>query len=719
MIVIDNNFVHFQTKNNSYLIHINKYGDLENLYYGSKIANVDFDLFVKKRSFIVNTLFEKEDMSYCIDGMNFEFSTPFRGDSRSSSLIIHDNDNSMTDFVFDKILKAGFDIKNMPMPMPKGGEYFGLQFKDNLRDGLLLQLWYIVYEEKDVICKFVNIVNDSDKNISIKKVMSAQFDMPKGNKNICIFEGAWGRERQRKEIPITSGKITAGSFCGMSSAECNPFFIVCDNKSTETNGNAYAFNLMYSGSHEIGVESTPYDSIRITHGVQSEGFNYNLKKNCSFMSPVSVSTFSNLGIGKVSENMQIFASENIIPKKQIPIMLNSWESVYFDLNEQKLIKFADKAKCLGFDGVVIDDGWFGGRNDDTTSLGDWFENKEKFPNGIKAYSEYLTSIGLTLGIWIEPEMISEKSELYKNHPDWALKCKNAKEIVGRNQLILDLTKDEVADYIYKSLQRLVKDYGARYIKWDFNRRFADITGNEGSAYFYKYYVSLYKILSKFTSNYPNVILENCASGGGRFDLGMMSFAPISWVSDNTDPLSRAEIQQGSSYGYPIRVMLNHISASPSHLTKRITSFETRKNTALIGSFGAQYDITSIPDKECEEIKNANAEYREIEDIIQNGYLYRLSEDDNLIVWQVMHKDRGIVYLMQKRFYSVSSLPSIKLVGLEEKSSYSVIGGALRFVQKGKTLMNGGIVLPMNYQGCGEGQINLTDMSTMLFKITKN
>lgn len=697
-------------------MYVNKYGDVENLYYGSVIDNKDVSKLKQQRSFIVNTLYAKDDSAYCIDGINFEFSTPFRGDSRSSSLIIKDDECSMADFVFDKIVTNKFNSKDMPLP--KGGDYFGLQFKDNIRDGLFLQLWYIVYEDLDVICRFTNIINNSEKDIHLQKVMSAQYDMPKGNKTIAIFDGAWGRERQRRDIPITSGKISAGSFSGMSSAECSPFFMVFDQNTTEKYGDAFAFNLMYSGSHEIGVESTPYDSLRVTHGVQSAGFDYIIKKGNSFMSPISISTFSNCGIGKVSENMQNFASKYVIPKKQIPIMLNSWESVYFDLNEQKLTDFADKAKSLGFDGVVIDDGWFGKRNDDTTSLGDWFENKDKFPNGIKAYSKYLKNKGMKLGIWIEPEMISEKSKLNAEHCDWALKCNSAREIVGRNQLILDLTKEEVANYVYLSLQRLVLEYGASYIKWDFNRRFSDIVGNEGSAYYYKYYMSLYKILDKFTENYPNLIVENCASGGGRFDLGMMTYSPISWVSDNTDPLSRAEIQQGSSYGFPIRVMLNHVSASPSHLTKRITNFDARKNTALIGSFGAQYDITTIDRDECEKIRNAIIECRDIEDIVQNGCLYRLSADDNFIIWQVMHKDRGLVYLMQKRFYSVSRLPNIKLVGLEEKSKYSVSGESLSFTLYGETLMNNGIVLPMNYQGCGDSKINLFDISTMLLKIEK-
>lgn len=715
MITITNDFVHLATKNNSYLLHINKYGDLENLHYGCKINSADFHLLLRRRSFIVNTLFAKDDMTYCIDGINFEYSFPFRGDSGSCACHVADDECGMADFVVSKVFKA--PQTEQDMPVPSGGESVCIELADKIRDGLTLQLWYVVYEELDVICRYVKIINKTEMDVKLSKVMSAQYDMPKGDKKAVIFDGAWGRERAKKVVPII-GAIAAGSFSGMSSAECSPFFMVEDASATQCSGNVYCFNLMYSGSHEISVECTPYDSIRVLHGVQSDAFNYVVNSGESFVTPVSVSTFSDKGEGTASVNMQKFAGDIVIPKKHIPIMLNSWESVYFDLNEAKLQEFAAKAKSLGFDGVVVDDGWFIGRDDDTTSLGDWFEDRRKFPHGIKAYADYLHSMDMAFGIWIEPEMVSERSQLYKAHPDWALKCKNAREIVGRNQLILDLTKPEVADYVYEALQRLVTEYGADYIKWDFNRRFADVPRGEGSEYFYKYYRALYQILRKFTANYPDVILENCASGGGRFDLGMMSYAPIGWVSDNTDPLSRAEIQQGTSYGFPIRAMLNHISASPSHQTKRATNFDARKNTAFIGSFGAQYDVTKISDSECEQIKNAICEYKALQPIIQNASLYRLSDNENYVVWQVDSGDVGLVYIMQKRFYTVSSLPGIRLIHLDENATYMLQFDNFKFEASGLTLQNYGVPLPMNYQGCGDGAINLTDMSTILIKFQK-
>ena len=719
MIEIKNGVIHIKTKNNSYVSQVNKYLDIESLHYGTRIGDDDISILQQKRTFIVNTLYEENDSSYCLDGIGFEYSYPYRGDSRSSALIMGDCNGSMTNFLVESI-----DNDKVPpfsdMPIPKGYDNtLCITLVDKIRPALKLELWYLVYEDTDVIARFSYITNNCDNDIEIYKIMSAQYDISQGSRELIIFDGAWGRERQMKKIPLASGKLSAGSYSGMSSAECSPFFMVKDFTADERKGDAFAFNLIYSASHEIGAQVDPYGKLRITHGIQSEGFAYKLHKKESFVTPIAISTFSNEGIGKVSQNMQRFVSQNIAPKKSIPIMLNSWESVYFDINENKLKQLADKAKELGFDGIVIDDGWFVGRNDDTAALGDWREDKSKFPKGINEFSNYLRARGMSLGIWIEPEMISENSQLYKSHPNWALKINNARNIVGRNQRILDITLKEVSAYIFESLEKLVSEYGASYIKWDFNRRFADIAGNEGSAYFYRYIRSLYKILNQFTQKYPDIIIENCASGGGRFDLGMLSYCPIGWVSDNTDPLSRAEIQEGTSYGFPIRTMLNHISESPSHQTKRISNMSTRKHTAFIGAFGAQYDVTKLNQEEYDEIKTAIKEYKNLQNVIYDGILYRISPNNNMHIWQILSEDsRGIIYLMNKRFYTVSALPRIKLLGLDSQSLYVIRGDNFEIKANGKSLMEVGFELPMNNQGIGESYLNLYDISTMILYIEK-
>lgn len=719
--IVKNNVFYLETNNNSYIFRITDYGDVESLYYGAKIDKCDIATLIKKRSLLlVNTLYADGDETYCYDRINFEFSVPYRGDSRSSATVLYVGNQSMTDFVYFSA-DINPELVDMTMPIPKNyDESLRVTLKDKLHDGLLLELWYFLYEKSDVIARFMRIKNNTSDEIVINKVMSAQYDIDGDSREIMTFQGAWGRERMPKCTTLNCGKFTAGSYSGMSSAECNPFFIVKDRLASEFFGEAYGFNLIYSGSHELSAEITPYGGLRILNGVQSEGFAYRLKPCECFDTPISVSTFSAQGISKISNNMHSFVHNHIAPKTDIPIMLNSWETVYFDISEQKLIGFADSACELGFDGVVIDDGWFVGRNDDKRALGDWIADKTKFPHGIAHYAEYLKGKGMRLGIWIEPEMISEESELYKTHSDWALVNKRARSIVGRNQRILDLTNQDVSEYVYASLVRLVAEYGASYIKWDFNRRFADIVGGEGSAYYYRYIKSLYGILSRFTAEYPNVIIENCASGGGRFDLGMLSFCPMGWVSDNTDPLSRAEIQESTSCGYPISVMLNHISASPSHQTRRISRFSTRLDTAMIGRFGAQYDVTKTSPDDNALIKDGILKYREYRKFLSGASIYRLTNNENTHIWQVMASDgnKGLVYFMLKRFYSVSELKNIKLVALDANRKYRIKSGIIDIVASGKTLMDNGIVLPENYQGVStnENALAITDLSTIILDI---
>lgn len=719
--ILKNNVFCLETNNNSYIFRVTEYGDMESLYYGAKIDKSDIDAIIKKRSLLlVNTLYADGDESYCIDRMNFEYSVPYRGDSRSSATMLTVGNESMADFVFAHADKNP-ELINADMPIPKNhDESLRVTLKDRLRDGLSLELWYFVYEKSDAIARFTRIKNNTSHEIVISKAMCAQYDIDGNSREIMTFQGAWGRERIPKCTTLECGKFTAGSYSGMSSAECNTFFIVKDRLASEFFGEAYGFNLMYSGSHELSAEITPYGGLRVLNGVQSEGFAYKLKSHESFDTPISVSTFSSQGISKISNNMHSFIHNHIAPKSDVPIMLNSWEAVYFDISESKLLEFADSACELGFDGVVIDDGWFVGRNDDKRALGDWIEDKTKFPHGIANYAEYLKGKGMRLGIWIEPEMVSEESELYKTHGDWALVNKRARSIVGRNQRILDLTNQDVSQYVYASLVRLVTEYGASYIKWDFNRRFADIVGSEGSAYYYRYIKSLYGILKRFTAEYPNVIIENCASGGGRFDLGMLSFCPMGWVSDNTDPLSRAEIQEGTSYGYPISVMLNHISASPSHQTRRISQFSTRLNTAMIGRFGAQYDVTNTSPDDNALIKDGILKYREYNKILSGASIYRLTHNENTHIWQVMANDgdKGLVYFMLKRFYSVSELKNIKLVALDANRKYRIKSGIIDIVASGKTLMDNGIMLPENYQGVStnENALTMTDLSTIIIDI---
>lgn len=425
-------------------------------------------------------------------------------------------------------------------------------------------------------------------------------------------------------------------------------------------------------------------------------------------------------------NMHNFVKQHILPKqwalKQKPVLLSSWESVYFDITEEKLCELADRVAEIGAEMLVIDDGWFGKRNDDTSSLGDWQENHEKFPGGIKAVTDYVHKRGLKLGIWVEPEMISRNSKLFEVHPDWALGSEQGRKILGRSQYILDLSRSDIQDFLIETVCSVIKESGADYLKWDFNRMFSDFTSVETPIYEvqHSYICGLYRILSEITAHYPNVLFELCASGGARFDLGMLCFMPIGWVSDNTDVLSRALIQEGTSYGYPISVMCNHISAIPNHQTKRTSTLETRCGVASFGVLGLQYDLTKLPKEELDYLKCCIAEYKRMRSFITDGSFYRLTDgfEENFNAWQLVSADKNTSYviLFQKLFFPVSQLPKLKLFGLLSDVAYTVDITGLKV--SGEVLMKHGLLPLQNYQG-NEQSINghsLTDFLAVIYQL---
>lgn len=717
---VKDNVFYIETANTCYIFTIVD-GFAEHLHYGAKIPFSDVDALKEKRSVIlVNTLYPADDPTYSIDCKSFEFSLPGRGDSRSSSVCLN-CDETPFDFVYDGYV-TGAETEGSPMPLPrKYDESLRVRFTDRLHGGVTLDLVYLVSVADDVVARYCELRNGGEKDIEILKFDSAQTDMFSAGKKLISFHGAWGREMSVAEQKLVAGKYTHGSYSGMSSAECNPLFFVADESADEDKGGVYGFNLMYSASHEISAEVTPYGGLRILHGIQSENLKYNLKSGGKFVSPCSLVTYSANGFGKASRNFHDFMNKAVIGRKKIPVMLNTWEAVYFDMDENKMRSLADKAAECGFECLVIDDGWFRGRNDDTTSLGDWYEDKKKFPSGLKSLSEYFAEKGLKTGIWTEPEMISEDSDLYRAHPDYALKKEGLRKIVGRGQYILDLTDEMVQKHVEDSVARLVEDYGASYVKWDFNRRFAETDASKGSGYFYDYVKGLYGVFARLNARFPDLVIENCASGGGRFDLGMAYYTACGWASDNTDPLSRAEIQLGASYGYPLSFTLGHVAASPGHQTMRPSALTDRINTAFLGVFGVQADITRMTDGEIGELKKAIAAYKEDrEDLARSDFFRIMTGENGYRVVETLTKDkkRGYLYLMREKFESDTQLPAIRLKGLDKDIVYRITGNKTDVSASGETLMNAGLVLAQNYQGAGStpDTLTLTAGSTLLLKI---
>lgn len=716
-LTVEKSIFYIETARSCYAFSVEK-GYAEHLYYGAKIPFSDIDVLKEKRSVIlVNALYPADDPTYSFDCKGFEFSMPCRGDSRSASLCLVCDDIPF-DFVYD-----GYEVNpaiDSPMPVPlKYDSAVKVSFKD-MAHGSMLNLYYLVCYDCDVIIRFCEFVNNGERT-EILKFASSQTDMPATNKKLATFHGAWGRETEKREQFLTTGIYRHGSFSGMSSAECNPLFFVSDCDAGENHGEVFGFNLMYSASHEISAEVTPYGGLRIINGIQSENLRYTLEKGENFIAPCSVMTYSACGFNKASRNLHDFVRCAVSPIKEIPVMLNTWEAVYFDMNEDKMKSLADKASQCGFECLVIDDGWFGERNDDTNSLGDWYENKKKFPHGLKEISSYFNNIGLKTGIWIEPEMISENSNLYRNNPEFALKCDEIRHVVGRGQYILDMTDEKVRKHVEDSVARLAEEYGASYVKWDFNRRFADIKASKGSGYYYDYVKGLYSVLKNLNRRFPSLIIENCASGGGRFDLGMARYTACGWASDNTNPLSRAKIQQGVSYGYPLSFTLNHVAESPGHQTVRTSTLKDRINTAYLGVFGVQADITKMKEEELEFLAKAVDSYKKHRREIMSSEVYRISAgNDGYRITQTMSRnaESGFLYLMREKFDTVTQLPVIRLRGLKKGAEYRVYGQGVDVIAYAETFENAGLVLPQNYQGAGREKdtLMITDGGTLLLRI---
>ncbi len=725
-IYIKDNVFHLNTKNTSYIFAVTAHGDLQHLYYGKHIApQTDYSAFFEQRSMLlVSALYPENDIAYGIDAMQFEYSALGNGDLRENGCTVN-CDNALCGFSY-----VGYTVLQAAPKRPDFAQAHSgdgclcvtLQDKQSETE---LRLYYQIFENCDVITRYAE-VRAAKQAVTVKNLSSMQLDLPQGDYKCITFDGAWSRERFKHEQTLSAGKIICDSKSGASGAWHNPFVMVTEQKADNVSGESYGFNLIYSGNHREVFEVSPYGGVRVLNGISPVGFQFDLQENEAFFTPESVLTYSENGYNGVSENMHGFVKNHILPKAWAftpkPVLLNSWESVYFDVSEEKLCALADCAAEIGAELLVIDDGWFGERNDDTSSLGDWQENHAKFPNGVKAVAEYVHKKGLKLGIWVEPEMISRKSRLFEVHPDWALGTEQGRGVLGRSQYVLDLSRTDVQDFLIETLSAVITTSGADYVKWDFNRMFSDFSSAVNPLYTvqHRYVCGLYRVLSEITARYPNVLFELCASGGARFDLGMLCFMPVGWTSDNTDAFSRTLIQEGTSYGYPVSVMCNHIAAVPNHQTKRTSALETRYAVASFGVLGLQYDLTKLPQTELEALKAYIAAYKEMCSDIVNGTFYRLTDgfSGNFAAWQLVSTDRKTAYvlLFQKLVFPVTQLPKLKLLGLSPDKVYGVDKTGVK--TSGEVLMRHGLLLLQNYQGNeqSENGHSLTDFSAVVYKL---
>ena len=698
-----------QTKNTTYQMAVNPLGVLLHTYYGRKIENDNlcYTVYNDMRPFTPKSEEIKGDEAWAkVDHVPQEISCFGCGDYRESAINIRNSDGTLgIQPVFHslEVKKGKYNLDSLPAFYGEEGETLIVTLKDRVYD-IYLHLYYGVLPEYDLITRCVKIENRTSEKINVEKALSLNLDFNYGDFDLVSFEGRWAKERHFQRAPVVHGKSQIFSTRGASGHIMNPSCILCSKDATEVSGDAYALAFVYSGSFLISASRNFTDSTRLVMGINPENFNFALKSGESFQTPEVAMTFSYNGFESASQNLHKAIRNNLCRGKyknaRRPILINNWEGTYFTFNADKLVSMAKDASELGVELFVMDDGWFGKRDDDFSGLGDWTPNEKKLGCTLKELAERINETGMKFGIWFEPEAVNEDSDLYRAHPDYAFKMPNRQPTLARHQLILDMSRKEVRDNIYNQLCKILDSANISYVKWDFNRNITDLYSCEVPAerqgeIYHRYVLGLYDLLERITSRYPDVLFESCSGGGGRFDCGMHYYMPQAWTSDDTDPIERLKIQHGTSFIYPVSTMGAHVSASPNHQTGRATPLKTRGNVAYFGTYGLELDVNKMTDEEKVEIKRQIEEFKRHYELIQRGEYSRLRspyEQESLYcIWQVSASDKSEALVCAVKYKNESSArPEIvRLRGLDENKYYKVNDDK---IYQGATLMYNGLML---------------------------
>ena len=629
------------TKNTTYAFRARKNGLLEHLYYGERIdllgqeelSEGQAEAIAEKQVFAPGNAicYDQEDKGFSMEYCGLECSAPGKGDVREPMVEARGKDGVGTlDFRYEghEITEGKAPFQTLPGSHDEQGKV--AQLKLTLKDAwqkLTLELYYWTFEDCNVITRSAVLKNDGDEAVTVERLLSLLVDLDEDIWIARSFTGAWTREMHESRVPLTGGKYVLSSATGTSSNRANPFFFLEKGETCEDFGECIGFNLIYSGNHYSCMEVSAYGKTRVASGINPQGFSWHLEPGESLEAPEAVMTYSRAGRNGMSQNMHRFVREHVVrtswKKKERPILLNSWEASYFDFNESKLLKLAEAAKNVGIELFVLDDGWFGKRNDDTSSLGDWRENPKKLPGGLSGLAKKINAMGLQFGIWVEPEMVNVDSDLYRAHPEWVMEVPGKAQSEGRNQRILDLCNPLVQQYVIDEMKRVFSSANISYVKWDMNRIFSDaysqvLPSERQGEVTHRYQMGLYRCMKELTEAFPDILFEGCASGGNRFDLGILCYFPQIWASDNTDALCRAEIQNGYGYGYPQSVISAHVSSCPNHQTLRVTPLETRFAVACFGILGYECNLVDAKKEDLEAIKKQIELYKEWRSVFQFG-----------------------------------------------------------------------------------------------------
>lgn len=704
MILFENNCFYLETENTSYVMRILDGGILSNSYYGKKIGRYNMRDFSLMQELAYMTLVPIDEKRIGRCSIPCEMPTFGTGDYGVPGLsVIGVDQRFVNDLVFEsyEIIDGKEPLKGMPSFDQNVEDVQTL--KITMRDepsGYKAILYYSVFEKENAIVRRTEIVNTSDKDITIRAVASAVVELTSKDFKMTSFNGGWAKERGIDTYELHHGISSVESRKGATGHDSNPSIILSDKNTTEDAGEAYGFALVYSGDFKIAVEMNEVDHVRVVAGINPENFYWRLNAGECFETPECVLTYSNAGFNGMSHNFHNLCRNHLgkcaDKNTKHPIVINNWEATYFDINEEKILNFLQGCKGLGIDTMVLDDAWFGHRDDDSSSLGDWFVYKRKFPNGLKKIIDTCHGQGMNFGIWFEPEMISRDSELFRAHPDWCIHTDTREPKVGRNQLVLDFSRPEIVDYIFTVISNFLTENEIDYVKWDMNRNItdngSDWLGDYQGEHSHRNILGVYNLMERLTKAHPNVFFEGCAGGGGRVDFGILYYMSQIWTSDDSDAIERLRIQYSTSLIYPPATMVGHVSAVPNHQTGRITPFKTRSDVAQMCNFGYELDVNKLSEEEMAKIPKQVEEHRGLEPLIAYGDFYRLMNPytGRKCAWELVSEDKEKAYVM----FAAASITAndksyvVKPKGLHPEYTYRVSN--TNIIADGETIMNVGI-----------------------------
>ena len=703
-----NRLFHLQTKHTSYVFHVIEDGSLGQLYYGPKIPFKDdyANLNTREEHDCTNTRTD-EDVEFQAELLKQEYAGLGKGDYRYPAFqITYPNGSRTSEFQYrDYELKDG-KARLTGLPSTFADDSNDSQtLTVKLADGdLELQLHYTIFADEDVIVRSTTFVNHG-KTVFLNRALSAQLDLPDANYDFIQFAGSWSRERHLHRSHLRPGTQSISSLRTASSHQENPFFMLARPHTDNNQGAVFGFNFVYSGNFLDSVEVDQFDTTRVLIGINPDEFGWKLNSGDSFQTPEVIFSYTDNGFNALSQQLGAFYAQHLInphfAHQERPILINNWEATFMDFTEDKLMPIVERAKELGIEMFVLDDGWFGHRDDDRSSLGDWFVDEKKFNHGIAGFAKRVHDLDMKFGLWFEPEMISIDSKLYQTHPEWMIKTPGRGQTPGRHQFVLDMSRKEVVDYLFELMSHIIQDAKLDYIKWDMNRNItemygADLPADQQLEFSHRYILGVYDLYDRLTKAFPDVLFESCASGGGRFDLGMMYYAPQAWCSDDTDAIERIKIQDGTSYGYTPSMWGAHVSAVPNDQVSRLTSIDMRAKVAYFGAFGYELDVTELSDEEQATIKQQVAFYKQYRKLFQFGTFYRLETpdtSDNVYGWETVSPDKQTAIGMRYQILNGANPAYIRYYfkGLDPERRYTVNDGSEVF--SGAELMNAGYFVP--------------------------